>query len=90
MDEPVSKSRFDRRTLLALAGAVAVAVVEARAGLALPGRGTSGPWEVPGHDLAATRHGGEIAGTHVDWRANLKGGVAGAPATVDDTVYRSR
>jgi PQQ-like domain len=75
--------RFDRRTLVALAGAVAVAAVEARVGLALPAREAPGPWD----DLSATRHGGELAGTQVEWRAQLKGGAAGAPAIVDGTVY---
>jgi PQQ-like domain len=75
--------RFDRRTLVALAGAVAVAAVEARVGLALPAREAPGPWD----DLSATRHGGELAGTQVEWRAELKGGAAGAPAIVDGTVY---
>jgi outer membrane protein assembly factor BamB len=93
MDDPVldmhrgGDRRFDRRTLVALAGAVAVAAVEARVGLALPAREAPGSWKLPGHDLSATRHGGEIAGTQVEWRAELKGGAAGAPAIVDGTVY---
>ena len=81
------EGRFDRRTLVALAGAIVVAAVEARVGLALPAREASGRWELPGHDLAATRHGGQIAGTQVEWREELRGGAAGAPAIVDGTVY---
>jgi outer membrane protein assembly factor BamB len=79
--------RFDRRTLVALAGAVAVAAVEAKVGHALPSPRAGGIWKLPAHDLAATRHGGRVAGTRVRWRAQLKGGVAGAPAIVDGNVY---
>jgi hypothetical protein len=79
--------RFDRRTFVALVGTVAVAAVGARVGLALPAREAPAPWVLPGHDLSATRHGGEIPGTKVEWRAELKGGAAGAPAIVDGTVY---
>jgi hypothetical protein len=39
--------RFDRRTLVAVVGAVAVAAVEARVGLALPAREAPGPWSCP-------------------------------------------
>ncbi|MEN3313486.1 MAG: quinohemoprotein ethanol dehydrogenase, partial [Actinomycetota bacterium] len=48
---------------------------------------TTGSWELPAHDLAATRRGGQIAGTRVEWRAELKGGVAGAPAIVGGSVF---
>jgi outer membrane protein assembly factor BamB len=92
MDEPVpdissTEPRFDRRTLIALAGGLAVAAIEAKAGRAIPLRGPTGSWELPGHDLAATRRGGQIAGTRVDWRAELRGGAAGAPAIVGGTVF---
>jgi outer membrane protein assembly factor BamB len=84
MDE--SEPRFDRRTLVAMAGGLAVAAIEARAGRAIPLRAATGSWELPGHDLAATRRGGQIAGTRVDWRAELGGGAAGAPAIVNGSV----
>ena len=79
--------RFDRRTLVAMAGGLAVAAIEARAGRAIPLRAATGSWELPAHDLAATRRGGRIAGTEVVWRAELAGGVAGAPAIVDGSVF---
>jgi hypothetical protein len=74
MDAPVSRAsssepRFDLRTLVALAGGLAVAAIEAKAGRALSLPSPTGSWELPGHDLAATRRGGRIAGTHVEWRA---------------------
>jgi outer membrane protein assembly factor BamB len=83
----MEETRFDRRTLVALAGAVAVAAVEAKVGRAIPLPAAAGSWELPGHDLAVTRHGGQVAGTHVEWRAQLRGGAAGAPAILDGTVY---
>jgi hypothetical protein len=79
--------RFHRRMLLALAGAVVLAAVGTTVGLALSDREASSSWELPAHDLAATRHGGRIAGTKVNWHVDMKGGVAGAPAIVDGTVY---
>jgi outer membrane protein assembly factor BamB len=89
---PSTQPRYDRRTLLALAGGIAVAALEARAAraLSLPHallRGAADSWELPAHDLAATRDGGQIAGTRVEWRADLRGGVAGAPAIVDGSVF---
>jgi hypothetical protein len=78
--------RFHRRMLLALAGAVVLAAVGTTVGLALSDREASSSWELPAHDLAATRHGGRIAGTKVNWHVDMKGGVAGAPAIVDGTV----
>jgi hypothetical protein len=65
---PSTEPRFDRRTLIALAGGLAVAAIEAKAGHAIPLPPATGSWELPAHDLAATRHGGRIAGTRVDWR----------------------
>jgi hypothetical protein len=84
---PSTEPRFDRRTLMALAGGLAVAAIEAKAGRAIPLPAVRGSWELPAHDLAATRRGGQIAGTKVDWRAELRGGAAGAPAIVDGSVF---
>jgi outer membrane protein assembly factor BamB len=84
---PSTEPRFDRRTLMALAGGLAVAAIEAKAGRAIPLPAVRGSWELPAHDLAATRRGGRIAGTKVDWRAELRGGAAGAPAIVDGSVF---
>ena len=72
---------------MALAGGLAVAAIEAKAGRAIPLPAATGSWELPAHDLAATRRGGRIAGTKVDWRAELRGGAAGAPAIVDGSVF---
>ena len=84
MDEP----SFDRRTFVALAGGLAVAALGAGCGVRLPAAtAATGSWELPAHDLAATRHGGRVAGTHVEWRADLRGGAEGAPAILDGTVY---
>ena len=83
----MEETRFDRRTLVALAGGLAVAAIEAKTGHALPLPAATGSWELPAHDLAATRRGGRIAGTRVRWRVDVKGGVAGAPAIVDGTVF---
>src|SRR5258705_7479312 len=81
--EPSTQQRFDRRTFVALAGGVVVAAIEAKVGGAFPLlRGADTAWELPAHDLAATRHGGRILGTRVNWRADLGGGVAGPPALV--------
>lgn len=102
---PSTEPRFDRRALVALAvaGAVAAAVaLTACGGSSSSGASTTngsqparhtasmettGSWELPAHDLAATRRGGQIAGTRVEWRAELKGGVAGAPAIVGGSVF---
>jgi outer membrane protein assembly factor BamB len=84
---PLTEPRFDRRTLIVLAGGLAVAALEAKAGRAIPLPAATGSWELPGHDLAATRRGGQIAGTRVAWRAELRGGAAGAPAIVGGSVY---
>ena len=84
---PSSEPRFDRRTLVALAGGLVVAAVEAKVGRALPLPAANGSWELPAHDLAATRRGGQIAGARVRWRTELRGGAEGAPAIVDGTVY---
>jgi outer membrane protein assembly factor BamB len=84
---PSTEPRFDRRTLIALAGGLAVAAIEAKAGHAIPFPAATGSWELPAHDLAATRHGGRIAGTRVDWRTELRGGAAGAPAIVGGNVF---
>src|SRR2546429_2124935 len=86
--EPSTQQRFDRRTFVALAGEVVAPAMEARVACAsrlLRAAGTA--WELPAHDLAATRHGGRILGTRVNWRADLEGGVAGAPAIVDGQVF---
>src|SRR6266487_1157936 len=86
--EPSTQQRFDRRTFVALAGGVVVAAIEAKVGGAFPLlRAADTAWELPAHDLAATRHGGRILGTRVNWRADLEGGVAGAPAIVDGQVF---
>ena len=85
--DPSTEPRFDRRALMVLAGGLALAAVEAKVGRALPVPPARGSWELPARDLAATRHGGQIAGTRVAWRAELKGGAEGAPAIVDGTVY---
>src|SRR2546429_8852898 len=86
--EPSTQQRFDRRTFVALAGGVVVAAIEAKVGGAFPLLRAAGTaWELPAHDLAATRHGGRILGTRVNWRADLEGGVAGAPAIVDGQVF---
>ncbi len=82
-----AQPRFDRRMLLAMAGGVAAAAIEARAAWALPSGAPANPWALPAHDLAATRDGRPVAGTHVRWRRELKGGVAGAPAIVGDNVF---
>jgi outer membrane protein assembly factor BamB len=84
---PPTQPRFDRRTLVALAGGIALAAIEAKAGSAFPLRGAADSWKLPAHDLAATRDGGQIGGTRVAWRAQLEGGVAGAPAIVDGSVF---
>jgi putative pyrroloquinoline-quinone binding quinoprotein len=82
-----SEPRFDRLTLLALAGGVAAAAVEARVAWAAPFRRPVGSWALPAHDLTATRDGGQIGGTRVRWRTDMEGGVAGAPAIVDGRVF---
>jgi len=92
VDESVSRTpstepRFDRRTLVAMAGGIAVAAIEARAGRAFPPLAATDSWMLPAHDLAATRHGGQVDGARVAWRAQLAGGVAGAPAIVDGRVF---
>jgi outer membrane protein assembly factor BamB len=84
---PSTEPRFDRRTLIAMAGGIAVASLEARAARAFPLLPATDSWVLPAHDLAATRHGGQIVGTKIDWRADLAGGVAGAPAIVDGRVF---
>jgi len=84
---PSTEPRFDRRALIALAGGLAVAAIEAKAGHAIPLPAATGSWELPAHDLAATRRGGRIAGTRVDWRTELRGGAAGAPAIVGGSVF---
>jgi outer membrane protein assembly factor BamB len=84
---PSTEPRYDRRTLIALAGGLALAAIEAKAGHAIPLPAATGAWELPAHDLAATRHGGRIAGTRVDWRTELRGGAAGAPAIVGGRVF---
>ena len=71
----------------ALAAWLAVAAIEANTGGSHPGTAATSSWKLPAHDLAATRRGGRIAGRSVEWRADLRGGAAGAPAIVDDTVY---
>jgi outer membrane protein assembly factor BamB len=81
------ETRFDRRTLVALGGGLALAVLEARVGRAFPLPGGAGSWQLPAHDPAATRRGGRIAGARVEWRAELRGGAAGAPAIVDGRVF---
>jgi outer membrane protein assembly factor BamB len=85
--EPSAQQRFDRRTFVALVGGIVVASIEAKAGGAFPILRAADTWELPAHDLAATRHGGRIAGTLVNWRADLEGGVAGAPAIVGGEVF---
>jgi len=65
----MDETRFDRRTVLALAGGFALAAVEANAARAFRIPSPRGSWELPAHDLAATRRGGQIAGTRVEWRA---------------------
>ena len=87
MTLPYEEPRFDRRTLVALAGGLVAAGVEARAAWPRPLRALADPWELPAHDLAATRDGDPIAGTRVRWRAAVAGGVAGAPAIVDGSVF---
>jgi outer membrane protein assembly factor BamB len=82
----MDERRFDRRTLVAMAGGFALAAVEAKVGRAFPLPAATGSWELPAHDLAATRRGGQIAGTRVEWRAELRGGAAGAPAIVEGSV----
>src|SRR2546427_1592138 len=86
--EPSTQQRFDRRMFVALAGGVVVAAIEAKVGGAFPLlRAADTAWELPAHDLTATRHGGRVLGTRVNWRADLEGGVAGAPAIVDGQVF---
>ena len=70
-----------------MAGGIVVAAVEARAGRAFPLLAATDSWVLPAHDLAATRHGGQIDGARVVWRAQLAGGVAGAPAIVGGRVF---
>ena len=77
----MDEARFDRRTLVALGGGLALAALEAKVGRAFPLPAAAGSWQLPAHDLAATRRGGQIAGARVEWRAELIGGAAGAPAS---------
>ena len=65
----MDETRFDRRTVLALAGGFALAAVDTKAARAFRIPSPRGSWELPAHDLAATRRGGQIAGTRVEWRA---------------------
>jgi outer membrane protein assembly factor BamB len=83
----MDEARFDRRTLVALGGGLALAALEAKVGRAFPLPASAGSWQLPAHDLAATRRGGQIAGARVEWRAELRGGAAGAPAIVDGSVF---
>ena len=83
----MDETRFDRRTLVAIAGGVVLAAVEAKAGRGFPLPAATGSWELPAHDLAATRRGGQIEGTNVEWRAQLRGGAAGAPAIAGGSVF---
>jgi outer membrane protein assembly factor BamB len=83
----MDEARFDRRTLVALGGGLALAALEAKVGRAFPLPAAAGSWQLPAHDLAATRRGGQIAGARVEWRAELRGGAAGAPAIVDGSVF---
>jgi outer membrane protein assembly factor BamB len=83
----MGEARFDRRTLVALGGGLALAALEAKVGLAFPLPAAAGSWQLPAHDLAATRRGGQIAAARLEWRAELRGGAAGAPAIVDGSVF---
>ena len=83
----MDETRFDRRTLLAMGGGLVVAAVHAKVTRAVPLRAATGSWNLPAHDLAASRRGGQIAGTRVVWRVQLRGGVAGAPAIVAGSVF---
>jgi outer membrane protein assembly factor BamB len=81
-----------RREWLAAGGRIAVAALAAgatrsRAWASAPEAAPAERWPLPAHDLYATRLGGALLGTALRWRAQLSGGVPGAPAIVEGTVY---
>ncbi|HEY4278005.1 MAG TPA: PQQ-binding-like beta-propeller repeat protein [Conexibacter sp.] len=52
-----------------------------------PAHATRGSWQLPAHDLAATRDGGALDGARVRWRATFRGGVPASAAVLGGVVY---
>jgi outer membrane protein assembly factor BamB len=82
------RKTFSRRSVLAASAGSAAAMGLARTPLALAGSPAPHPWQLPAHDLSATRASAvTVGGVSERWRAHLAGGVTGAPVVAGGAVW---